>query len=188
MHSLYIHIPFCERKCLYCSFVVSVGQRHRIDEYLECLQEEAKGYAGTAVKTIYVGGGTPTFLDNNQLERLSEIIRLNFKFDPTIEMTVEANPEGIDLSKARLIKSLGFNRASLGVQSFYEKYLKFLGRCHDSTQAFKAFEVLRQTGFENINVDLMFSFPGKTLEEIKQEIEMRVNLQSDHLSIYALTV
>jgi len=188
MQSLYIHIPFCERKCLYCSFVVSVGQRHRVDEYLDCLEEEAKRYKGEAVKSIYVGGGTPTFLENDQLERLAEIIKTNFKFNSGIEMTIEANPEGIDCTKAQRLKQLAFNRVSLGIQSFQEKYLKFLGRCHDGAQALIAYENLREAGFKNINVDLMFSFPGQTLEEIKEDIEMLANLNSEHLSIYALTV
>src|SRR5436190_23170228 len=101
MNSLYIHIPFCERKCLYCSFVVAVGKQHRIDEYLSCLDQEAQTYRDTEVKSVYVGGGTPTFMDEQQLGKLADIIHRNFKVKGgSAEMTIEANPEGLTPAKA----------------------------------------------------------------------------------------
>ncbi len=188
MNSLYVHIPFCERKCLYCSFVVAVGQKHRTDQYLDCLVREAKSYEGTQIGSIYIGGGTPTYLTEAQLGRLMDIIRGHFKFDPAAEITIEANPEGITPEKAAHLKVLGFNRISLGIQSFNEKYLKLLGRCHDAPQAGRAFEILRKAGFDNMNADLMFSFPGETLEELSRDLHAIVALGSEHVSIYALTI
>ncbi len=188
MSSLYIHIPFCERKCLYCSFVVAVGQQQRVDDYLGCLEREAERYQCCPVETIYIGGGTPTFLDPRQLERLFRLIKTRFSYSPSSEITVEANPEGITFEKAETLRGLGVNRVSLGVQSFHDRYLKFLGRAHDSLKAMTAFNVLRQAGFKNINVDLMYSFPGQTVSEIHEDLEVLVGLGSEHVSLYTLTI
>lgn len=188
MTSLYIHIPFCERKCLYCSFVVAVGQQHRVDDYLECLEREAERYQRSSIETIYIGGGTPTFLNAHQLERLFGIIKSRFRYLPSSEIAVEANPEGITLEKAETLRELGVNRISLGVQSFHDRYLKFLGRSHDSLKAVTAFNILREAGFENINVDLMHSFPGQTLSEIRDDLHILVGFGSEHVSLYTLTI
>ena len=162
MTSLYIHIPFCRNKCYFCSFVVAVGKENRIDQYLDRLKEEAKFYQGTSIETIYVGGGTPTFINSDQWERLIQMIRDHFIFSDDCEFTVEANPEDMDLKKAKSLKKTRVNRVSLGVQSLNERYLKFLGRSHDRKKALAAFHCLREAGFSNINLDLMFSFPGQT--------------------------
>ncbi len=183
-----MHIPFCEKKCFYCSFVVSVGQQHRMDSYLDCLAKEAKQYKGAKVKTIYIGGGTPTFMNNQQIEKLITIGRKNFNFDNDVEFTMEANPEGLDRTKAKLLKDLGINRVSVGMQSLNDKYLKFLGRCHDRQQAVRAFANLREAGHDNINLDLMYSFPGQTDEEIEEDVRGIAQLGSEHLSLYTLTI
>src|SRR3990167_8210226 len=117
MASLYIHIPFCKSKCLFCSFVVSVGREHRVAPYLKSLAVEAKRYQGTFFETVYVGGGTPTFMDESQLAQLMKIIKDNFTFKKDFEFTIEANPENIDFAKAKLLYKSGINRVSLGVQS-----------------------------------------------------------------------
>lgn len=184
--SLYIHIPFCKSKCFFCSFVVCVAREHRMDDYLASLAAEAEQYKGTTVKTIYVGGGTPTLLDPSQLQKLFKIIEENFNFDSSAEFTVEANPETIDSSKLKLLKDSGVNRISLGVQSLNDKYLKFLGRNHDSACALKSLEDLRKSGFSNINLDLMFSFPGQTLQALTQDVRAIAALGSEHLSLYTL--
>lgn len=186
--SLYIHIPFCKSKCSFCSFVVAIEKQSYGDAYLQALAQEAGHYRGTAVETIYIGGGTPTFLNHQQLKYLVGIIDENFEFRRGCELTIEANPENIDLQKAELLKSLGVNRVSLGVQSLNEKYLKFLHRNHSRDQAIKAFEGLRQAGFNNINLDLMFAFPGQSLDELKADLEAITHLGSEHLSIYNLTI
>ena len=186
--SLYIHIPFCKNKCYFCSFVVSIGKEHQIDSYLESVSKEAGYYKDTFVETIYIGGGTPSFMNHGQLERLIRIIRENFKFTPVCEFTIEANPENVNFSKAKLLHELGVNRISLGVQSLKDKYLKFLGRPHNSRDAIVAFNNLRKAGFNNINLDLMFSFPGQKSEELEGDVRDIAALGSEHLSLYTLTI
>ncbi len=188
MTALYIHIPFCEKKCFYCSFVVTIAQQQRMDAYVDCLEKEMQRYRGQRLKTIYLGGGTPTLLDQSQLRRIIEAIRKTFLFDRETELTIEANPEGVDLEKAYLLLDLGVNRISLGTQSFHDHYLKFLGRCHDARMAVETFTVLRKAGFKNINVDLMYSFPRQTMEEIESDVGKLIEFASEHVSLYTLTV
>ena len=188
MKSLYIHIPFCKKKCFYCSFVVTVGQEKRIKEYLQCLKKEAEAYREEIVQTVYIGGGTPALLGLEDLQDLTTIIENNFKFAPSLEMTIEANPEGLTIEKAKLLKALGFNRVSLGVQSLNDWYLKYLGRCHNRQKAIAAFDILRAAGHANINLDLMYSFPRQTQDDITKDINAITGLGSEHLSVYALTI
>jgi oxygen-independent coproporphyrinogen-3 oxidase len=187
-HSLYIHIPFCSRKCLFCSFVIAVGQEHRREEYIYALACEMKRYEGKNIRTIYFGGGTPSMLDENHFDVLMEAIRKNFSFQHEIEITIEANPESINLKKMKFLRSQGFNRISLGVQSMNDRCLKFLGRNHDSSMAQKSYQVLREAGFENINLDLMYAFPGQSKEELESDIRAIASLGSEHLSLYTLTI
>ncbi len=187
-YSLYIHIPFCLRKCLFCSFVVSVGQEHRGDDYVSALLVEARAHRGKHIKTVYLGGGTPSMLSGAQLTRLLEGVRANFIIAPKAELSIEANPEGITLEKARCLRELGFNRISLGVQSLDERYLKFLGRAHDRQRAIDAYGILREAGIDNINLDLMYGFPNQTLEELEADVRGIASLGSEHLSLYTLTV
>jgi len=127
-------------------------------------------------------------LDEAQLERLMNALRNKFSFQNDIEMTIEANPESINRRKAKFFKSQGFNRISLGVQSMDDRYLKFLGRTHDAKIAREAFSILRETGFANINLDLMYAFPGQTLEELREDVQRVAFLNSEHLSLYTLTI
>jgi oxygen-independent coproporphyrinogen-3 oxidase len=188
MTSLYIHIPFCAKKCLFCSFVIAVGQAHRVDDYLNALEREAGNHRGAEVASVYFGGGTPSFLSEAQWERLAAIVRRNFVSRPQSEWTVEANPDSIDVSKARLLKDLGVNRLSLGIQSLNDRYLKFLGRVHDADGARRAFDQVRSAGFGNVNLDLMYAFPGQTPQEIEEDVRAIAALNSEHLSLYTLTV
>jgi len=188
MTSLYIHIPFCDRKCFYCSFVISVGQTHRVDRYLDCLEREARQYHGMEIQSIYIGGGTPSTLSEKQLKKLFNMIHTHFRFSENIESTIEANPEGIDISKLKMIKGEGINRISLGVQSLNDKYLKYLGRIHDARSAVDAFGYLRKAGFDNINVDMMFSYPKQSNEELIKDIHKITQLGSEHISLYSLTI
>src|SRR3989338_8337280 len=178
MISLYIHIPFCKSKCLFCSFVIAVGKEHHVDSYLKGLHQEAGHYRGTALKTLYVGGGTPSHMSVQQIERLGQILRQTFRFSDEAEFSFECNPEGLNLEKAKTLKAIGVNRVSLGVQSLNEKYLKFLGRNHSRPQAMDAFHNLRKAGFLNINLDLMFCFPDQTLEELKEDVSGIASLGS----------
>ncbi len=188
MTSLYVHIPFCISKCLFCSFVVSIGQAHRVDEYIDALARESAAHKGARIGTVYFGGGTPTFLDERQLRKLTDAIRKNFDVEDSAEWTIEANPENLNLSKARFLRELGFNRLSIGVQSFDERYLKFLGRNHDRDTALKSYADARNAGFTNINVDLMFGFPGQSVQDLASDIHAIAQLQSEHVSLYNLTI
>lgn len=181
-------MPFCGQKCFYCSFIVSVGQTHRIDLYLDCLEKEALQYQGETIDAIYIGGGTPTLIAERQLQKLFKIIYKNFKLSPDSEWTIEANPEELDFSKLKLLRSEGVNRISLGVQSLNDKYLNYLGRNHDSSTAIHAFDRIRKAGFDNVNVDLMFSFPKQTMEELAEDISALTQLGSEHVSLYTLTI
>lgn len=188
MTTLYIHIPFCSQKCFYCSFVVSVGQAQRIDSYLDCLEMEAKRHERTEVQSVYIGGGTPTLMNNDQLRKLFDIISKYFRVSSGAEWTIESNPEGIEHSKLTLLKQKGITRISLGVQSLNDRYLKYLGRNHDASTAIKAFQLIRECGFGNVNVDLMFAFPDQTIAELKKDVDAVIQLNGDHLSLYTLTI
>ncbi len=186
--SLYIHVPFCTRKCLFCSFVVAIAQEHRADDYVDALLHESQAHHGHKINTIYLGGGTPSTLSEAQLTKLMQGLRNNFILDAKCEMTIEANPEGITLEKAQCLKALGFNRISLGVQSLDERYLRFLGRVHNRQAAIDAYGVLRTAGFDNINLDLMYAFPGQTAAELEEDVRAIAALGSEHLSLYTLTI
>jgi len=188
MNSLYIHIPFCEQKCFYCSFVVSIGQEHRIEAYIDCLEREARNYQGETLKSIYIGGGTPTLINEQHLQRLFQIVHKYFILPSNIEWTIEANPEGLQYSKLKYLKDEGINRISLGVQSLNDNYLKYLGRNHDSLTAIQAYDQIRKAGFNNVNVDLMFSFPEQTMDELNKDIAALTQLGSEHISLYTLTI
>ena len=188
MPSLYVHIPFCEQKCFYCSFVVSIGQRHRVDDYLDCLSLEAKRYQGTECASVFLGGGTPSYLEADQLKRLFKIVEKKFSVRPDAEYTIEANPESLDAAKLETLRSRGINRISLGVQSFHPHYLKYLGRNHDQQKARDTYHAIRDAGFTNVSLDLMFGFPKQTFGEIEQDVEMLTTLKSDHVSLYMLNL
>ncbi|MCK5632430.1 radical SAM family heme chaperone HemW [bacterium] len=186
--SLYIHIPFCSKKCFYCSFAIFIGNEQHIDLYLRCLKKEIRQYKKKKVKSVYIGGGTPTFLNGRQLEKLFNIIKEKFYFKDTAEITIEANPEDLTLDKLKLIKQLGINRFSLGVQTFSDKYLKMLGRNHNVECSVKAYENIRRAGFENINLDLIYGFDGQTLKELESDVKDICRLGSEHLSLYTLGI
>jgi oxygen-independent coproporphyrinogen-3 oxidase len=168
--------------------VIAVGQEHRREEYVKALIHEMKNNGGGHLKTIYFGGGTPSMLDNNHLDVLMGAIKKNFLFQNDIEITIEANPESINPAKAKFLKAQGFNRISLGVQSMNDRYLKFLGRGHDAFMAQEAHRMLREAGFVNINLDLMYAFPGQTKEELREDVRAILLLGSEHLSLYTLTI
>lgn len=188
MTSLYIHIPFCEQKCFYCSFVVSIGQRHRVDEYLDCLSREAQQCKGSECASVFVGGGTPSYLETDQLERLLRVVKDNFLVRPDAECTIEANPESLDATKLKVLRGHGVNRISLGVQSFHPHYLKYLGRNHDQLKARETYQMIRDAGFTNVNLDLMSGFPKQTLQEIERDVTALTALKSDHVSLYMLNL
>lgn len=189
MQGLYIHIPFCVSKCAYCDFASFAGIKRLRLPYLKALEQELllqkKHYKNFAPKTLYIGGGTPSFLTSAQIKILFESIfscYKNFK-----EITFEANPESLTLNKIKLLKKLGVNRISLGLQSTFDKHLKTLGRAHNYETFLSAYTQAKKY-FTNINVDLIAGLPRQTLAEFKQSVKQLIDLKPQHISVYGLQV
>ena len=185
---IYIHIPFCERKCNYCAFNSKVGDVSEKNFYVDALIREINLRGNKSfVETIYFGGGTPTTLTPKQLEKIICAIRENFLIDTGAEITIEANPGTVDEDYLLGLKSLGFNRLSLGVQSFDDALLKILGRIHDSRTAIETIETATKI-FDNVSVDLMYGLPNQTLEKLRRDLDVIKNLDVKHVSIYGLEI
>ncbi len=182
--SLYVHVPFCVRKCRYCAFVSEAADGAKMDRYAGALAIELGALdGGRRLRTIYVGGGTPVLLEPRHWDRLVEALDRKGMI-PAAEWTVEGNPGALDLAKARRLRAMGINRVSLGVQSLEDDVLGRLGRIHRAADARRAFDDLRRAGFENINIDLMFGVPGQTLEGWRRTVEEVLSWGSEHLACY----
>ncbi len=182
--SLYIHVPFCAQKCAYCAFYSEASSGELINRYVAALVRELEMVAADLKpKTIFFGGGTPSLLNLRQWQTILDAMQ---KLDllGAEEFTVECNPATVSPDKAKLLRDSGVNRISMGVQSLDEQLLDRLGRIHSREQVFKSFDTLRHSGFENINVDLMFAIPGQTLEIWRETLCEAVAMQSEHLSSY----
>ncbi|GAB4370014.1 MAG: radical SAM family heme chaperone HemW [Calditrichia bacterium] len=186
---IYLHIPFCERKCGYCDFY-SITNLNKIEVFVEGLCKEirlrAAQYSHLTFDTVYLGGGTPSLLPIAQLKKIWEVLFRHFRISPEGEFTIEANPGTLTRTKLREIRSLGFNRLSLGVQSFRDEDLKFLNRIHTVEDIRRNYQDAREVGFGNINFDLMSAFPGLTLQKFQKTLEMAVDLRPEHVSCYTL--
>jgi len=182
--SLYVHVPFCAQKCNYCAFYSEASNGELINRYVDALVRELEMVAhDLRPRTIFFGGGTPSLLTLRQWEKILEIMqRLNLT--GAEEWTVECNPATVSLDKARLLRSGGVNRISMGVQSLNETLLDRLGRIHSRDMVFKSFDILRAAGFDNVNLDLMFAIPGQTLEIWRETLAEATALGSEHLSSY----
>jgi oxygen-independent coproporphyrinogen-3 oxidase len=186
--SLYIHIPFCSSKCFYCSFASFENKDELIAPYLKALKKEAAFYRGQRINTVYIGGGTPTYLPINCLKALFSIINTDFVLSQDSEVTIEANPTAFNQKKIKVLQDGGANRVSLGVQSFSDKNLKLLGRPHSRACAISTFKALRKAGFKNLNLDLIYSLPSQSKKDIEKDVSELVSLGSEHVSLYALSV
>ena len=189
---LYIHIPFCERKCLYCDFLSFRGGRDVQAEYMDQLRCEigASGpwYSEYRVDTIFIGGGTPAVLEPEQITLLMQAVRRAFTVAEDAEITIEANPGTLLGKKLPIYRAAGINRLSLGVQSASDEELKLLGRIHIYEDFLKAFQNARMAGFTNINVDLMSGIPGQTLSSWRNTLRKIIMLKPEHISAYSLIV
>ncbi len=187
---IYVHIPFCARICPYCAFYKDLLDRSQTSRFCEAILrdlDQQRARFALSPETIYFGGGTPTALTTSQLEFLIGGFRERLDLSSLAEWTIEANPGSVSARKAVLLRRLGINRVSLGVQSWDNDLLKLLGREHNSQQAEQSFQILRTTGFSNINVDLMFGLPAQTIEQWRLTLEKTIALQPDHISAYCLT-
>lgn len=185
--SLYIHIPFCAQKCLYCDFASFAGKEIFMDRYIEALSRELNFYKKYTFKTVYIGGGTPTFLNIKNLEKLGESIS-KLQLTEDVEFSVEGNPGTFTTEKLEVIKGMGANRLSIGLQSCNDRLLKSLGRIHSYKDFEKSFELARNVGFKNINVDLMFGLPNQGFDDVKDTLSKVTYLEPEHISAYSLIV
>lgn len=189
---LYIHIPFCMDKCFYCDFATMPYQDKRIPEYFELLEKEIDMYRDLGeefiIDSIYIGGGTPTYVDSVYIKKILERIRTIFKIDENAEITIEGNPKTINKTKVQSYKSVGINRISLGVQSFNDNLVEKLGRYHRLNDVIEDINLLREYDFNNINLDLMFSIPDQSIEDIKYDIEIIKKIKPEHISWYSLII
>lgn len=189
--SAYIHIPFCRQKCIYCDFY-SIGNTEKINAYIDALIAEieirSQKYAkNIAPKTIYIGGGTPSVLEVEQLSKLTDKIRDKFDISDLEEFTIEINPGTINKEKLAEYLRLGINRLSIGVQSLNGKELSFLHRIHSSSQAIEAIDLAKEAGFDNISCDVIYSVPGQTADSLKYTIDTLIGKNIQHISAYTLT-
>jgi oxygen-independent coproporphyrinogen-3 oxidase len=185
--SLYIHIPFCRQKCLYCDFPSFAGKENWMLDYTKALCKEIESKADKKIRTIFIGGGTPTYLSLECLELLKESIDKLCKTQD-VEFTIEGNPDSFSREKLEVFKRMGVNRLSIGLQAWQDKLLKNIGRIHSLEQFLFSFNNARELGFKNINVDLMFGLPDQTLENWKETLENIVELEVEHISCYSLIV
>lgn len=191
---IYIHIPFCKSKCYYCDFISYTDKSSQIEGYIKEVIKELKQYQLTDynVTTIYIGGGTPSYIDEKYIKQLLEelkrkLIKNETKFEE-IEITIEINPGTVTKKKLEQYKKSGINRISIGLQSTNDNLLKQIGRIHNYQDFIEAYQLAEEVGFENINIDLMIGLPNQTIQDIKQSLEEIKKLKANHVSVYSLIV
>ena len=184
--SAYVHIPFCTQICYYCDFSKVFIKNQPVDSYLEHLLEEFQSYDIQKLRTLYIGGGTPTALSASQLEVLLNGLTKNLDLSALEELTIEANPGDLDADKIAVLKNSAVNRVSLGVQTFDDKMLKKIGRSHLEKDIYENIDRLKLAGFDNISIDLIYALPGQTMEQVKENVAKAIGLDIPHMSLYSL--
>lgn len=187
---IYIHIPFCIRKCNYCDFLSSPANDETIEAYVNALVLEIKASAQTSqvVDSIFIGGGTPSILNKNQITKILDAIKLSFLVDENAEITIEVNPNTADREKFETYKKIGINRISIGLQSANDAELKAIGRLHTYAEFLETYKTARECGFENINVDIMEALPHQKKETLLDTVKKVIDLNPEHISAYSLIV
>ena len=185
---IYIHIPFCKSKCIYCDFTSFANKEKMVEKYIECLKKEIKNKETNnyIVDTIYIGGGTPSFIESKYIKEILEIIKSKFKIEEKAEITIEVNPGTVNEEKLKDYKKIGINRISIGLQSTNNKILKQIGRIHTYEEFLNTYNLARKVGFKNINVDLMLALPNQTLEELEESVEKVIKLNISYLKLQTL--
>ena len=184
--SAYVHIPFCTQICYYCDFSKVFIKNQPVDSYLEHLLQEFHSYDIQKLRTLYIGGGTPTALSASQLEVLLEGLTKNLDLSMLEELTIEANPGDLDADKIAVLQNSAVNRVSLGVQTFDDKMLKKIGRSHLEKDIYENIDRLKLAGFDNISIDLIYALPSQTMEQVKDNVAKAIALDIPHMSLYSL--
>lgn len=184
--SAYVHIPFCTQICYYCDFSKVFIKNQPVDSYLEHLLQEFHSYDIQKLRTLYIGGGTPTALSAPQLEVLLDGLTKNLDLSVIEELTIEANPGDLDEDKIAVLKNSAVNRVSLGVQTFDDKMLKKIGRSHLEKDIYENIDRLKLAGFDNISIDLIYALPGQTMDQVKDNVAKAIALDIPHMSLYSL--
>ncbi|WP_373074099.1 radical SAM family heme chaperone HemW [Streptococcus infantis] len=184
--SAYVHIPFCTQICYYCDFSKVFIKNQPVDSYLEHLLQEFHSYDIQKLRTLYIGGGTPTALSAPQLEVLLDGLTKNLDLSVLEELTIEANPGDLDEDKIAVLKNSAVNRVSLGVQTFDDKMLKKIGRSHLEKDIYENIDRLKLAGFDNISIDLIYALPGQTMDQVKDNVVKAIALDIPHMSLYSL--
>ena len=184
--SAYVHIPFCTQICYYCDFSKVFIKNQPVDAYLEHLIQETRSYEIGKLRTLYIGGGTPTALSAQQLAYLLTELPKVMDLSEVEEFTIEANPGDLDPDKIAVLKDSRVNRVSLGVQTFDNKMLKKIGRSHQEQDIYDNIRHLKQAGFDNISIDLIYALPGQTMEQVKENVAKAIDLDIPHMSLYSL--
>ena len=198
---LYIHIPFCKQKCQYCDFNSYAGKENLIETYMKWVEFELKGLGEgnrvdyennlddlIVVKSIYIGGGTPSFIDSKYIEKIMEIVKECYTIDSNAEITIEVNPGTVSQKKLETYLNSGINRISIGLQSTHNEILSKLGRVHSYEEFLYTYNLARNVGFKNINVDLMLGLPNQSLNDLQESINEVINLEPEHISVYSLII
>ena len=189
---LYIHIPFCIRKCNYCDFLSFSCDEEGIEKYASTLVEEirckAVDYKDDMITSVFIGGGTPSILSDDQIERIMNVVKKNYNLSDCCEITIESNPGTLTEEKLMAYKKSGINRLSIGLQSADDDELKLLGRIHDYQTFVDNYNLARKLGFDNINVDLISAIPGGSIEKFKESLLKVVELNPEHISVYSLII
>ena len=189
---IYIHIPFCKKKCEYCDFFSYSGKENLIPRYVEAIlkniEKEKNTLKNYKINTIYIGGGTPSFIDSKYIVKIIEKLKESFNIISKAEITIEINPGTINEKKIIDYKKLGINRISIGLQAVQNELLKMLGRIHSYEEFLNTYNLVKENGFENINIDLMIGLPNQTIQNVKQSLNEVIKLNPKHISVYSLIV
>lgn len=196
---LYVHMPFCKQKCYYCDFISYANKYNMVDRYIQCLKKEIIQYANEnrimskhglepkyVIKTIYIGGGTPSSIDELYIINILQKIKENFQIKNDAEITIEVNPGTVNKEKLETYREIGINRLSIGLQAVQDEILKSIGRIHTFRDFENTYKYAREVGFNNINVDLMINLPNQTLDNVKESVKAILNLKPEHISVYSL--
>ena len=185
---IYVHIPFCKQKCYYCDFVSYCNKNDLIEKYIQAVKKEIQlQEIRTEINTIYIGGGTPSYIEAKYIKEILEEIKAK-NVSKEAEITIEVNPGTVTLEKLKEYKKCGINRLSIGLQSTQDNLLKMIGRIHNFEQFLETYKMARKVGFKNINVDLMLGLPGQKISDLKESLEKVLELEPEHISVYSLIV